>query len=97
MRVKVSKRRTPIANGKSQMANADSALPQGVVVRLISRLRRIAWDLGGSLTVERCPLELKSEVDIWGPTRDDFEVMRKLKATWDPKGILAPGRFVGGI
>ena len=84
-------------DGKSQMANADSALPQGVVVRLISRLRRIAWDLGGSLTVERCPLELKSEVDIWGPTRDDFEVMRKLKAAWDPKGILAPGRFVGGI
>lgn len=64
---------------------------------LISRLRQIARDLGGSLIVERCPAELKSQIDVWGPTRDDFEMMRKLKAAWDPKGTLSPGRFAGGL
>jgi glycolate oxidase FAD binding subunit len=86
-----------MANGKSQTANVKHPPPQALIADLISRLRRIACDLGGSLTVERCPLELKSEVDIWGPTRDDSELMRKLKVAWDPKGTLAPGRFVGAL
>ena len=64
---------------------------------LIGRLRHIAHDLGGSLAVTRCPAELKPALDVWGPPGDDFEVMRKLKAAWDPKGTLSPGRFMGGI
>lgn len=64
---------------------------------LVTRARRAAEDLGGSLVVERCPIELKSRVEVWGATGDDFEAMRKLKALWDPKGILSPGRFVGGL
>ena len=47
--------------------------------------------------VECCPAELKAEIDVWGPPGDDFEIMRKLKHAWDPKGILSPGRFVGGL
>ena len=64
---------------------------------LIGRLRQAAEDLGGRLIIERCPPELKQKVDVWGPAGDDFEAMRKLKAAWDPKGILSPGRFVGGL
>ena len=41
--------------------------------------------------------ELKPQIDVWGPPGDDFEIMRKVKQTWDPKGILSPGRFVGGL
>jgi glycolate oxidase FAD binding subunit len=63
----------------------------------IQRLRHIARDLGGSMVITRCPAELKAEVDVWGPPGDDFEVMRKLKAAWDPKGTLSPGRFLGGL
>jgi len=63
----------------------------------MDRLRQVARDLGGSLVVTRCPAALKAQVDVWGPTGDDFEVMRKLKAAWDPKGTLSPGRFVGGL
>jgi len=64
---------------------------------LIQRLRQIARDLGGTLVATRCPVELKAAVDVWGPPGDDFEVMRKLKTAWDPRGTLSPGRFLGGI
>jgi glycolate oxidase FAD binding subunit len=47
--------------------------------------------------ITHCPAELKAKVDVWGPPGDDFEVMRKLKAAWDPNGTLSPGQFVGGI
>jgi len=64
---------------------------------LIAKLRQLAAGFGGSLVVARCPAELKSQLDVWGPAGDDFEAMRKLKSAWDPKDTLAPGRFVGGI
>jgi glycolate oxidase FAD binding subunit len=64
---------------------------------LVKRIRQAAQDLGGALLVEHCPEALKTEVDVWGPTGDDFAAMSKLKAVWDPMGILAPGRFVGGL
>lgn len=63
----------------------------------VERLRSAARELRGVLTIEHCPVELKGPTDVWGPTRDDFEIMRKLKEAWDPKGILSPGRFVGGL
>jgi len=47
--------------------------------------------------VEHCHWDVKSRVDVWGTMGDDLTVMAKLKAVWDPKGILAPGRFVGGL
>jgi len=63
----------------------------------VGELRQIAQRLGGVLVVERCPVELKSRLDVWGPVGDDFEITKKVKAVWDPKGVLAPGRFVGGL
>ena len=75
----------------NDVARAPSALA------LVNRLREVAQSLGGVLVVERCSADLKSHVDVWGPVGDDFEVMRKVKAVWDPKGVLAPGRFVGGL
>jgi len=63
----------------------------------VERVRKLAVEIGGAVTVERCSTELKSAIDVWGPVGDDFEMMRKVKAAWDPKGILSPGRFVGRL
>jgi glycolate oxidase FAD binding subunit len=63
----------------------------------IEKLRRLAADLGGSLVVTHCPIDLKSEIDVWGPPGDSVDPMRKLKAAWDPKSALAPGREVGSV
>lgn len=44
-----------------------------------------------------CPIEFKSQLNIWGPPREDFPLMRQLKRAFDPRNIFAPGRFVGGL
>jgi glycolate oxidase FAD binding subunit len=85
-----------IATGVISLCLIEAAdAPSGLA--LINGLREVAQSLGGVLVVERCPVELKSRLDVWGPVGDDFETMRKVKAAWDPKSILAPGRFVGGL
>jgi glycolate oxidase FAD binding subunit len=48
--------------------------------------------------LEWCPAELKTSADmVWGPARPDFELMRRVKHSFDPENVLAPGRFAGGI
>jgi len=63
----------------------------------IRALRGGAVSLGGSAIIERCPVELKSEFDVWGEAGDSIEIMRRMKQQYDPKGILNPGRFIGRI
>ena len=53
--------------------------------------------LGGRAVVEWAPPEVKKKIGVWGPVRDDFPLMQRLKAAWDPQAILNPGRFYGGI
>ncbi|HEX5411211.1 MAG TPA: FAD-binding oxidoreductase [Terriglobia bacterium] len=64
---------------------------------LVSRLRKAAEKSGGALIVLAAPAEVKAQLDAWGEPGTGFKLMRKLKAAWDPQGILAPGRFVGSI
>jgi glycolate oxidase FAD binding subunit len=64
---------------------------------LAAKVRKAAIARGGSLLIVRCPSEMKKQIDVWGPAGDGSELMRKLKDVWDPKGTLAPGRFVGGL
>jgi glycolate oxidase FAD binding subunit len=52
---------------------------------------------GSSLVIESAPLEIKRLVDVWGPVRKDFMLMKAIKNVFDPRGILCPGRYVGGI
>ena len=50
---------------------------------------------GGSVVVEAAPQPLKARLDVWGPIEPGvLAVMRRLKAKFDPRGILNPGRFV---
>lgn len=53
--------------------------------------------LGGNGSIPWCPEGWKESLRVWGPERSDFAQMRKLKAVFDPAGILAPGRFAGGF
>ena len=64
----------------------------------VSGLRAALAPEGGSLVVERAPRAVKDTVDVWGPVAPDaLAIMRRLKAQFDPAGILNPGRFVGGL
>lgn len=53
--------------------------------------------LDGNATIPWCPAEWKAALPIWGPERGDLGPMRALKKVFDPHGVLAPGRFMGGI
>ncbi len=60
-------------------------------------LREFARLRGGAWVLERAPLDLKSALDVWGPARSDFDLMRRVKREYDPAGVLSPGRFVGRL
>jgi FAD/FMN-containing dehydrogenase len=53
--------------------------------------------LDGNSTIPWCPSEWKPALNIRGPNRSDFELMRKLKKLFDPGDVFSPGRFAGGI
>ena len=59
--------------------------------------RDAVHSVGGSLIVERAPLSVKAHFDMWDYNGESLEVMRRLKAQYDPNGILNPNRFAGGI
>jgi FAD/FMN-containing dehydrogenase len=40
---------------------------------------------------------LKQRPGVWGPTPGDLSLMKRLKQAFDPDGIFAPGRCVGGL
>jgi glycolate oxidase FAD binding subunit len=55
-------------------------------------------DTSASAMLEYAPAALKSSSErVWGPARPDFELMKRVKAAFDPQNVLAPGRFAGGI
>ena len=54
-------------------------------------------ELGGHSTIPWCPADWTIALKIWGPPRADFGLMEKVKRVFDPRGVLSPGRFVGGI
>jgi FAD/FMN-containing dehydrogenase len=64
-------------------------------VRALERLRGKAETLGGSLVIERAPLEIKSEIDSWGDFGSTTELMQRVKSELDPGSMLSPGRFLG--
>jgi glycolate oxidase FAD binding subunit len=82
-----------------------AALPMGddlgaktaSVVGLIGRLTAESVKCEGNLVVERAPRTIREKVSVWGQTRSDVVVVRRLKEKLDPSGILNPGRYVGGV
>jgi glycolate oxidase FAD binding subunit len=51
----------------------------------------------GRRVVERAPVAVKQECQVWGPPSDDFALMCAIKASFDPQHRLNPGRFLGGL
>lgn len=70
--------------------------PVEKVAATVSALRATSTRLGGSTVVLDAPPPVKAAVDSWGPVAA-LDLMRRVKAEFDPRRTLAPGRFVGGI
>jgi glycolate oxidase FAD binding subunit len=67
------------------------------IVEAIAELRIQAQEARGSLVVERCPVDLKRRINVWGEPGSDFYLMQRLKRQFDPEGTFVTGRFVGGL
>ena len=78
---------------------ADEMEPRAdeLVEDTIRTVRQAAVTRGGYAVIERCPLALKRKIDVWGGEVAGIDLMRRVKREMDPKNVLSPGRFVGGI
>ena len=64
---------------------------------VVEELREIWLRRGGSVVVREAPPAFKERVEAWGPIGTRLDLSRRVKEKFDPRGILNPGRFVGGI
>lgn len=76
-------------------AEDDEALDEWAL--FLRRWRARAEALGGSAVVEKAPDRLRPRFPAWGTPPPSIGLMRAVKARFDPRGVLNPGRFVGGI
>ena len=67
------------------------------VVRATEQILQGCIAAGANATIPWCPDDWKGALKVWGRERGDFAQMREMKTAFDPPGILAPGRFAGGI
>jgi glycolate oxidase FAD binding subunit len=73
------------------------APPVEVLASALEELRRESETAEGSLVLQAAPAALKAHLDAWGKPGGAFDVMRRLKADFDPRSLCNPGRFLGGI
>lgn len=91
---------TPRISGHAGTGVTFVALPgndEEAQAGVIEELREIWVRSGGSVVVPRAPVSLKKRVEVWGPAGDHLGLSRRVKEKFDPRGVLNPGRFVGGI
>ncbi len=71
----------------------DDQLP--AVHRAIERLFRATLDLGGTLSGEHGIGVMKAPYLAWEQSAELIAVQRRIKAAFDPKGLLNPGKIFG--
>ncbi|HEV8585608.1 MAG TPA: FAD-binding oxidoreductase [Methylomirabilota bacterium] len=68
------------------------------LVPALERLRATVARVDGGVVIERAPRALRERLDPWGPVpAPALAVMRALKGEFDPRAVLNPGRYVGGL
>jgi glycolate oxidase FAD binding subunit len=86
-----------VAQATGLMMVAVHSATDAALVALIERLRARVSKSGGSVVALQIPGRLRGSIDVWGPDRGAFSLMREIKRRFDPRCILNPGRFVGNI
>jgi glycolate oxidase FAD binding subunit len=72
--------------------------PAEGIAALVGQLRAFLGEFGGHVVVQSGSRAVRERVDPWGPVESEaLALMRGLKQQFDPRGVLSPGRFVGGL
>ncbi len=78
-------------------SGTETSLIPEQLVSVLAKLVGVADSMGGHTIVEKTRPELKEGFDVWGPRPDAFAVMERLKNEFDSRGVLNPGRYLGGL
>jgi glycolate oxidase FAD binding subunit len=70
---------------------------KGDIISAIQKIRESVTTLGGYTVIKHLPFSLRLEVDTWGKKPSYFFLLEGIKSKVDPKRVLNPKRFVGGI
>jgi len=82
------------------VTDAGSTTPTGAIANALKEVFRVCAlpENGAQAMLEWGPTEMKTSAEVvWGQSRLDFELMHRVKKSFDPHNVLAPGRFAGGI
>jgi len=61
-------------------------------------VRAAAAELGGHATLIRAPAAVRAAVDVFQPEEAPVRALsRRVKESFDPKGVLNPGRMWAGV
>jgi glycolate oxidase FAD binding subunit len=61
-------------------------------------VRRAAAAIGGHATLVRAPAAVRAAVDVFEPQTGALAgVSKRVKESFDPKGVLNPGRMWAGV
>jgi glycolate oxidase FAD binding subunit len=61
-------------------------------------VRRVVGPLGGHATLVRASAAVRAAVDVFPPQEAAlFELTKRVKESFDPKGVLNPGRMWAGV
>jgi glycolate oxidase FAD binding subunit len=62
------------------------------------RIRRATAEIGGHATLVRAPAALRAAIDVFEPQDPALAALtRRVKESFDPKGVLNPGRMWAGV
>jgi glycolate oxidase subunit GlcD len=64
-----------------------------LAARFLGGMREAARSAGGSLVVERAPVQFRQSFDSWGLSDSAAFLMRRIKEQLDPSDTFSPGRF----
>jgi glycolate oxidase FAD binding subunit len=64
---------------------------------LLTHIRPWSEASGGSTVLTGGPVDLYAEFDPWGSPPSTLALQRRIKAAFDPAGVMVPGRLPGGV
>jgi glycolate oxidase FAD binding subunit len=74
-----------------------SGIDQSRYAAAVEALRKDVRMRGGSAVIVSAPPRTRQLVDPWGDVGDGLGLMRAVKAQFDPRALLNPGRGPGGL
>lgn len=66
------------------------------IAQAIDEIGQVAIAMRGHFMIQSAPRVLRESTDVFGPQRNDWAYMRKIKHELDPNSILNPGRLLVG-